>query len=155
MHVGIIVYSQTGNTLQVAEQMKKSFLDRGCKVDIERVEIVETKEENPKNPTLKYAPDPTKYEGLVFGSPIHAFSVAPPMKAYLKQMPSIKGKDVACYVTKSLIFTWTGGTGSVKKMKRLTTEKGGKVVDTGIIVWRDKTKEPQTKNVVESFVKKF
>jgi len=78
---------------------------------------------------------------LVFGAPVHAFSLAPPMKIYLEQIGSLQDKKIACFVTKGLKFNWTGGNQAIGKMKKIIESKGGKVVGTDIVVWNKKRDE--------------
>ena len=88
MNIGIIVYSQTGNTLSVAERLKEALSSKGHTSSIERVEIVAES----LHPKLKAAPDTVPYDALVLASPVHAFTLAPAMKAYLAQLPELSGK---------------------------------------------------------------
>ena len=39
MKIGIVVYSQTGNTYQVAEKLQETLSDKGHSVNIERINV--------------------------------------------------------------------------------------------------------------------
>ena len=39
------------------------------------------------------------------------------MKAYLTQLPSLKGKKVGCFVTHMFPFAWMGGNSAMKQFK--------------------------------------
>ncbi|MDG6226248.1 MAG: hypothetical protein QCI82_12155 [Candidatus Thermoplasmatota archaeon] len=54
-------------------------------------------------------------------------------------IPSLKGKKSAVFVTKELSWKWLGGGVAISKMRKLVVDKGGKVVSSGIIVWKKKT----------------
>ena len=139
MNIGIIVYSQTGNTSLVAQDIKKELTALGHKVKIEKIETIEKESNNSHQ--IKRSPDIQKYEALIFGSPVQAFSLAVVMKNYLKQIPVLNNKKVVGFVTKRLPFNWTGGKQAIKQLKNLCESKNGNVCDTGIVKWRDKNRE--------------
>lgn len=136
MEIGIIVYSQTEHTYLVAEKLQEKLIELGNRVKIEN--IVPEGEVHPgkKDITFETRPNVDAYDALIFGSPVHAFNLAPAMKAYLEQIPSLQDKKVTCYVTKGLPFHRTGGKQAISQMKKLCQSKGGTVIGTGIIVWR-------------------
>jgi NAD(P)H dehydrogenase (quinone) len=139
MKIGIVVYSQTGHTYSVAENLQEKLQANGHSVDIERVTTVGDVNPGSKNVTFQNQPDVQGYDALVFGSPVHAFNLAPAMRAYLEQIPSLQGKNVACYVTKGLPFHRTGGNQAISQMKKICQSKGATIVGTDILVWRGST----------------
>jgi flavodoxin len=151
VNIGIIVHSDTGNTMSVADKLKARLTKAGHKVTVERVEPVGDAKPGTPGVGLKTAPAVDKYDALIFGAPVNAFSLSPAMKAYLAQVGSLKGKKVACYVTKALRFHWTGGNRAIKQMKGAAEAKGGKVVGTGIVIWKESLRQPTTSEVVEKF----
>ncbi len=154
MKIGIIVYSQTENTFSVATKLKEKLVADGHEAEIDRVIPAGEVHPGSKNITFETQPDISAYDALVFGSPVHAFSLAPAMKAYLGQIQSLQDKKIACYVTKGLPFNRTGGNQAISQMKKLCESKGGTVIGTDIVVWRGKT-EKKTANLVEKFSKLF
>jgi flavorubredoxin len=142
MDIGIIVYSQTGNTLSVAEKLKDALAAKGHKVKIDKVTA--EGEVGPGQPfTLKSKPDPGKYEALVFAAPVMAFTLNPAMKAYLGQMPSVDGKKAGCFVTQQLPAGWMGGNRAVKIISRALRDKGADVCSSAIVHWKDEIKRGQ------------
>ena len=141
MKIGIVVYSQTEHTYSVAQKLQERLKENGKEVEIERV--VPKGEVNPGSKDIEFEnlPDVEGYDALVFGSPVHAFSLAPAMKVYLEQVPSLQGKKVALFVTKGAPFNWTGGNQAINKMKNICQSKGGTVSGTGIVVWNKKRDE--------------
>lgn len=135
MKIGIIVYSQTEHTCSVAESLQESLQSGGHSVDIERV-TTEGDAGSSKKITLQNKPDVQEYDAIIFGSPVHAFNLAPAMKAYLEQILSLQDKRIACYVTKGLPFHRTGGNQAISWMKKICQAKGGTILGTGIVVWR-------------------
>ncbi|MGC9517092.1 MAG: flavodoxin family protein [Methanomicrobiales archaeon] len=136
MKIGIIVYSQTENSYSVALRLKDKLIDSGHEVEVERV--VPVGDVPPRAKVVEFENEPVvaEYDAVIFGSPVHAFSLAPAMGAYLEQIPSLEGKKVAGFVTKGLPFNWTGGNRAIGTMKKISESKGGTVVGTDIIVWR-------------------
>ncbi len=140
MKIGIVVYSQTEHTYSVAQKLQERLQEKGRDVEIERV--VPKGEVNPgSKDKFENLPDVEGYDALVFGSPVHAFSLASAMRTYLEQVPSLQGKKVALFVTKGVPFNWTGGNQAINKMKNICQSKGGTVFGTGIVVWNKKQDE--------------
>jgi flavodoxin len=148
MKIGIIVYSQTGNTLSVAEKLEKKLSGAGHSVKLERVTASGDARPH-KKVELMNKPHVDKYEALVFGSPVMAFSLAAPMKSYLEQLGSLKGKQVACFVTKGLPGNWTGGNKAIGIMKKTCESKGAIIIGTEIIKWRGKNLDQEIDGAVD------
>ena len=155
MNIGIIIYSQTGNTNSVALKLKEKLSTAGHLVGIEQIEISGKLGPRATNFQFKTKPDVDKYDTLVFGAPVQAFSLSPVMKSYLTQIASLKNKKVACFVTKALPFYWTGGNQAVNKMKKICESKDGTVCGTGIVIWMAKRREKKIADVVEKLSRLF
>jgi NAD(P)H dehydrogenase (quinone) len=147
MKIGIIVHSQTGHTHEVALKIQEKFQATGHTVNVEQLTI--SGGVRPENP-----PDTGTYDALVFGAPVHAFTLSKGMEAYLKQIPSLQGKKVALFVTKGQRFLWTGGNQAISKMKKICESKGAIVCGTGIVVWNEE-REKQTTDLVETMSRCF
>lgn len=106
--------------------------------------------ENKEKIKLENPPSVDDYDALIFGAPVHAFSLAAAIQVYLEQILSIQDKKVALFVTKGLRFEWTGGTRAVNQMKKTCQSKGGIIVGTGIIVW-NKKRDKKIAEVVQKF----
>jgi len=135
MKIGIVVYSQTEHTYSVAQKLQKILQEKGKEVELERVVMKGEAQPGSKDMEFEVMPDVEKYDALVFGSPVQAFALARPMKAYLEQIPSLQGKKIALFVTKGARFNWTGGNQAIGKMKKISQSKGGSIVGTDIVVW--------------------
>jgi len=155
MNIGIIIYSQTGNTNSVALKLKEKLSTARHSVDIEQIEISSELGPRAKNFQLKTKPDVDKYDALVFGAPVQAFSLSPAMKSYLTQMASLKRKKVACFITKGLPFYWTGGNQAINKMKKICESKDGTVCGLGIVIWSSAHREKKIADVVEKLSRLF
>jgi flavodoxin len=112
MNVGIIVYSQTGNTLSVAQKLEGALKANGHAAGIARVEAGST-------------PDVSPYDLVIFAAPVQAFALAPAMKLYLSQISSLAGKKVCCFVTQQLKKAWLGGNHAVRQIQAACKGKRG------------------------------
>ncbi|MGB6370500.1 MAG: flavodoxin domain-containing protein [Atribacterota bacterium] len=155
MNIGIIIYSQTGNTNSVALKLKEKLSAAGHSVGIERIEISGELGPGATNFQLKTRPDVDTYDALVFGAPVQAFSLSPAMKSYLTQIASLKGKKAACFITKYLPFHWTGGNQAINKMKKICESKDGTVCGSGIVIWSSAHREKKITDVVEKLSRLF
>lgn len=153
MRVGIIVYSQTGNTHSVARKLQEKLAADGHAANIEQVTI--TGDASPGKFQLTALPAVEQYDALVLGAPVQAFALTPVMTAYLKQLSSLGDKKVACFVTKQLPFYWTGGRQAVAKMKKICQSKGAVVSRTEIVIWFKSTREQSINQCVENLSKLF
>jgi NAD(P)H dehydrogenase (quinone) len=133
MKIGIIVYSQTGNTDTAAQKLKEKFDAAGHTTRIEKVTAIGEVKPGAKDVRLDNIPAVDTYDALVLASPVHAFSLPLAMAAYLQQLPSLEKRKIACFVTKMLPFNWTGGNGAIARIKNLCQEKGGVVCGSAII----------------------
>jgi flavodoxin len=155
VNIGIIIWSQTGNTYSVAEKISEKLTSVGHSVNIDRLSIVGEFKPGQKDIQFVTLPDVQKYDGIVFGAPVQAFSLVQVMKKYLGQIPSLKDKKVALYVTKQLRFNWTGGNQAINKMKKFCKSKDGTICGSGIIVWSSPNRQQMIDDVVERFSRLF
>jgi len=109
MNIGIIVYSQTNHTYAVAQKLQEKLTAEGHDVNLESVVPAGEVKPGEINVNFQNQPDTGPYDALIFGSPVHGFSLAPAMNAYMNQIPSLQDKKIACFVTKGLPFESTGG----------------------------------------------
>jgi flavodoxin len=152
MNIGIIVYSQTGNTYTVAQKLKEKLEAGGHTANVEKVTFSGEATPGKKSFQLTSPPAVDHYDRLLFGAPVQAFSLMPVMAAYLDQLPSLQGKRVACFVTKQLPFNWTGGSRAVSAMKKICEGKGATVCGTDIIIWSGKAREQNISRSVGSLI---
>lgn len=138
MNIGIIVYSQTGNTYFVAQKIQDELLKKNHKVNIEKIEVIgnECPRKNPFQ--FKTLPLINKYDVLIFGSLVEAFSLSPVMKSYLEQLDSFEKKKVVCFATQFFPYPWMGGNKAIKQMRKICETKGVTVCQTAIINWKNK-----------------
>jgi NAD(P)H dehydrogenase (quinone) len=149
MNIGIIIYSQTGNTRSVAVKIQEKLTAAGHTAAIDEITITGNTPAQPGKFELKTAPDPGSYDAVIFGAPVQAFSLNPVMKAYFEKLPALSGKKVALFVTKQLPLLRAGGTGAIAHMKKASEAKGGLVVGSEIVVWAEKKREKTINHCVD------
>lgn len=155
MNIGIIIYSQTGNTFSVAQELKEKLATAGNSVNIERVLLAGDMQPGAKDIQFETRPEVGTYDALVFGAPVEAFSLSSVMRSYLRQVASLKRKKVACFVTKGLPFYWTGGSRAIVQMKKICGSKDATICGTGIVVWTGKDRKKKIAEVVEKLSRLF
>lgn len=155
MKIGIILYSQTGNTYSVSLKLKAKLITAGHSVDIEQLKAVSEVRPGIKDVRFEKLPDTAPYDALVFGSPVQAFSLSSAMASYLTQIASLKGKKVAFLVTQFFPYPWMGGNRTVGQMKKICESKGAAVCEAEIVNWLNPSREKRITEVVEKLSKLF
>ena len=141
MNIGIILYSETGNTYSVCQKLKEKLVKTGHSVNIERLKVVGKAKRPTKDIQLESLPDIEPYDALVFGSPVQAFS--------------LKDKKVAFLVTQYFPFPWLGGNHAIGQMKKICESKGATIRGTAVVNWSKPSREKQISEIVEKLSKLF
>jgi len=155
MNIGVVVYSQTGHTLEVCEKLAKWLSGEGHFVQLEQVTVAGGRTPKTKDFELEARPNVEGYDAIVFASYVEAFSLCAVMSRYLKAIGSIQGKQVACLVTQQFPYPWMGGSRAIKQMKALCQSKGGTVRATGIVNWAKSRRETTMAEAVDRLGKAF
>jgi len=155
MDIGIIVYSQSGNTLSVAKRLKEKLSVAGHPATLEEVKVVGGRKAGDKGFQLETSPDVDPYNALVLGSAVEGFSLSPVLTAYLKQIKSLQGKKVACLVTQFFPYPWMGGNRAVRQMRKLCESRGATVCGSGVVNWVSWRREKTTADVVDRLSRMF
>ena len=127
MKIGIIFYSQTGNTRMVAERVKNALIAEGHEVVIDAIEVQKTINEEravSATATLTHIPNTDAYEGIIFAAPVQGFSLARIVPSYFEHVGSLENKKIAHYVLHHLPMFF-GGKSAIRKLDRLIRSKGG------------------------------
>jgi multimeric flavodoxin WrbA len=143
MNIGIVVYSQTGNTLSVAQRLQKALEEAGHAVSLEQVTSADGKPTVAGPVALLNAPKTEGCDALVLAAPVWAFGLCSVMKAYLAGLPPLRGKKVSCFVTQAFAYPWMGGNRAVRQLSGACTAKEGDVIHTAVICWGSKDREAQ------------
>jgi len=150
MNVGIVVYSQTGNTLSVCEDLKGKLAAAGHTVSLDRVSVAGERTGGERDFQLDGRPSIASYDVVIFGAAVEAFSLSPVLTDYLKQTDALEGKRVGCLVTQAFPFPWLGGNRAIRQMRKLCQAKGGSVYATGIVNWPPSRREATQASAIAS-----
>jgi flavodoxin len=149
MNIGIIVFSHTGNTLSVAEELEERLVKAGHSVKIEKITADNEDQMEADKIQLRRIPDISSYDALIFGSPVRGFSLCAVMTAYLSQLGTLKGKKVFCYLTQFFPSPVMGGNRAMEQMKKICESKGGKVCEYGIVNWSNLRRGKMIRDIAE------
>lgn len=155
MRIGIVVYSETGNTLSVAQGIVDRLTAAGNVTVLERVKPVGKPNPSAKEVTYESMPELSGYDALVFGSPVQAFSLALGMAKFIPQLKGLNGKRAAVFATQHLPFAWLGGNRAVSQMSSLLKEKGASPSNAGIVNWSGKARQDQIDSVIDNAVRQI
>jgi flavodoxin len=155
VNIGIIVHSQTGNTHSVALKLKEKLVTLGNEVGLERLKITGEDKPGKKDVTLEKIPEAGKYDTIIFASPVQAFSLSPVMATYLKQINSLKDKNVGCLMTQYFPFPFLGGNRAMRQIISICVSKGATIFGTGIVNWSRSGREEQISKIIESMAKQI
>lgn len=149
MKIGIIVHSNTGNTLQVANKLKTQLSSKGYIVNLECIQALDEDSKSNENIELVHAPDITEYDVIILGAPVRAFSLSPVMMKYLNQLESMEDKKVGCFVTQFFPYTFMGGKRAISQMKEICESKSGSIFDLYIVNWSNLNRSKQINDLIE------
>jgi hypothetical protein len=141
MKIGIIVYSQTGHTLEVCEKLGDRLIGEGHSVTMERVTLAGERTSGTRSFELQKRPDPSPFEAIVFASYVEAFSLCAVMDQYIRDLESLVGKKVACLVTQQLPYAWMGGRRAIRQMTRLCRSKEATIRAQAVVNWAQSRRE--------------
>lgn len=147
MKIGIILYSLTGNTLSVSEQLQGRLAASGHQVVMERFNALGDPTKNPR-PEIDRVPETTPYDALVVAAPVHAFGLAGPMQICLERLETVGPKPVVLLTTHHFTRPWMGASRTIRMMQGLCEKKGCRVIGNGIVNWSRKDREQQIGDVV-------
>lgn len=150
MKVALVFYSETGNTLSVAELIQAALKARGHEAVLQRLVPIGEVHPGVKDVKFESLPDLVGYDRIIFGSPVQAFSLCPAMSSYLSSAPSMDGKMAVLFLTEGFPYPWLGGNRAMAKMENLLKSKGAAVKRAGIVHWTRKDRPKQIDSVVVS-----
>ncbi len=155
MKIGIIVYSQTGHTLEVCEKLKDRYTQQGHQVSLERVTVVGERTPQSKSFQLECRPDPDPYDVVVFASYVEAFSLCQVMMRYMKGLGDMGGQRVACLLTQQFPYAWMGGCRALGQMKRICRDRGADPCADAIVHWAKSKRAATMSMALERLARSF
>jgi len=149
MNIGIIVYSKTGNTLQVAERIATALTQAGDHVDLKRFTAEMESAQSNRPARLSALPDPNDCDVLILGAPVQAFSLDPAMTMYLQQVAFKQKVPTYCFITQHFKKPWMGGNHAMKQLISQLRMKDIEAKSLGIVNWTSEQRENQMTHIAE------
>ncbi len=153
MSIGIVVYSQTGNTRSVAVKLKEALLAAGHQASLEELRLAGERKQGTRAFELGPLPNIAAYGTLVLGAPVEAFSLSPIMAKYLEAVPTLEKKSVTCLITQAFPYRWLGGSRAARQMRRLCEAKGAVVRGSAVVNWMGKGLDRRIEGAVDKLAK--
>jgi len=155
MNIGLIVYSQTGNTLAVAERLQRQFRAQGHDASLQQLQVVVGSGKQIRGVRVVELPDLGGYQALVLCSPVQGFSLAPAMKAYLSQAKLASGLPVALLMTQHFPYPWMGGKQAMAQFQQACRQHGAVIKGEMIVNWSNSRREQQIRDGVSGLAGLF
>jgi len=108
MKIGIVYYSRTGNTRQIAKTLEENFKKKNAEVELIEIEHAKkpgfftagkASSKQLELPIKNTDFDMGKYDVVIAGSPTWAGKPSPFIKSFINKAVNIKGKKVAVFGT--------------------------------------------------------
>jgi flavodoxin len=131
MHVGIIVYSQSGHTASAAKAIAENFREHGHEVDIKLLLTTGMSRPGSSHFTICNAPEQEEidqYEALIVGSPVWGFKESTVIREFLTWLKKLNGKKALCFATMAFPWKSLGGNQAVRHMSEDLQASGGNVL---------------------------
>lgn len=123
MKAAIVFYSFSENTLKTAEFIREKAASQEVTVDLIRVKPKEEEKaflKQCRQAFLRKTPeiadcdyDLSKFDFIIFASPIWVFTIAPALRTYLEKISDLDKKKTAC------VLTFGSGAGKAKALREL------------------------------------
>ncbi len=137
MKIGIIFHSKTGTTLGFGHLIGGMLREQG-----HQVELIDLQTDTPVNfgsvrsaPPFKVTnlPDGSKFDALLVGGPVWAFSASPVLYTAVKGLKNIKSKKVLPFVTMGFPLPEMGGKQAIALLNKELSASGATVLP-GVII---------------------
>lgn len=155
MKVGVVIYSETGNTLSVAQGIIDRLTLSGNTAVLERIKPIGKPNPSSKKVDYESIPDISDYEALVFGSPVQAFSLALGMSRLIPQLKPMAGRRAVMFITQQFPYPWMGGSRAIAAMATLLKQKGAVTSSAGIVNWSNKNRDEMISSVIDDAVRQL
>jgi len=148
MTIGIIVYSNTGQTLALVEALQQKLASSGKQAAIEKLEAPADFKPGQTSTTLVSVPSVSAYGEIVLATPTWGGRPAPPMAAFLEQLPDLQGKRVV-YVVTGFFPPRMGCNETIAQMKAACEAKGAASSGEGSLSWLTFGRKKKAAKLVE------
>jgi menaquinone-dependent protoporphyrinogen IX oxidase len=155
MKIAIIVYSYTGNTFLVSQNLANKLQELHFDVSIQRIETEQNEEMDFRKVVLNNHLELSQFDTFIFASPIRGFALSAPFKKFLMDDFQETNKQVYGFVTQFLPFQWCGPNQAMKYMKTSLEKLHCEFTFMGPIKWKNKNREQQIDQLVQDIIAKL
>ncbi|MBS3972872.1 MAG: flavodoxin family protein [Erysipelotrichia bacterium] len=151
MNIALIIHSQTGNTLTIAQRLKQHLEN-----DNHKVYLLHIKNKDDAN-TMKTPVDiitygdlpSTEFDVVIYGGWVQAFGLCLGFSEYLQHHEPQKSQKVFTYVTQHFPYAWMGGNRALSQMKSILAKKNMQVYSFQVFNKTNKNLEQQIQTWIE------
>lgn len=151
MNIELIVHSQTGNTLFVANALKTAVESINPDINLTHVKANNEREMDVNKIAISNLPDCSGADLIVIGAPVRGANASPAILKTIDTLGSIEGKKCVVFTTEFFPFDWMGGQRAVAKMEQELTARGAQVASHAIIHWKRKDLTQQIDHFITDF----
>lgn len=151
MNIQLIVHSQTGNTLFVANALKSAVESINPDITLTHVEANNEREMNVAKIAISKLPDCSEADLIVLGGPVRGANASPAIMKAIDNLGVIQGKKCVVFTTEFFPYDWMGGRRAVTKMEKELTSRGAQVTHNAIIHWKRKDRTNQIDQFITDF----
>ncbi|MBS3990570.1 MAG: flavodoxin family protein [Erysipelothrix sp.] len=157
MNISIIVHSQTGNTLSVAQKLKTRLEETGHFVSLSHIKDIDSKDTSNQQPGTIFLGDelPEKSDVLVLAGWVQAFSLCQGFSSFLNNWSTIKAHQTHVFVTHHFPYAWMGGNNAVSQIKSILSNQNITVSSSKVFNWSNKNNPKQIDLWVDETVKRI
>ncbi len=172
MNIGIIIYTRSGHTYEVASALMKSLQEDGHQTTLLR--LVPDSEKNappappappapanaptttPTNQTdittipTTYLAQPSPFDALILGSPIYSFRPAAPMRELIETAADLSATKICTYLTQGINSPAFGGPKAQQDMEDLLQAKAASPTSSHVIYWPSADKDEQILQLIKA-----
>ncbi len=149
MKIDCIIFSHTGHTQTVAENLVSALQVQGHTVRLLKLEPAESLNLSAERIALERLPDCSEADLVVLGSPVHGGRVSAPMRTYIEETPHLTGKKVIILLSHFLRKAW-GALQARQSMQNLCEQKGARVVGHADVKWFSLKRKAQIADTVDT-----
>jgi hypothetical protein len=157
MNIAIIIHSQTGNTLSVAQKLKTRLEEMNHQISLIHIKNSDQQSSYNQKPSLIVSGDNLNqvYDVVIFGGWVQAFSLCLGFSHYLKEMPTFKSNQTHIFVTHHFPFAWLGGNNAISQMKSILSKHNITVNSSKVFNWSRKNNTKEIELWIEDTVNRI
>ncbi len=154
MKIGMIYYSKTGHTAQLAEKAAEQLLKSGYEVDTHRLETIAPLSMSAERAAVKEMPAIGDYDALAVGTPVHGGRISAPVLTFMENTPSFEEKPVVFFLT-HIFPTKLSAHITIDALEKLGSEKNGQVLGSVDVTWFSFSRKKQVRDAAAEIVTLF